>query len=84
MKRVAVHIDRLVLHGFKDADPRALAAGMQQELTRPFPDSDTAGQWVSRGSLQRLKVGGVRMGSASKPDGIGTQAAYGIAREIRS
>ena len=39
MKRVVVHIDRLVLNGFRHADRHAIAAGLQQELGRVFARS---------------------------------------------
>jgi hypothetical protein len=34
MRRVHVHIDRLVLHGVDHADRRAVVAAIEQELTR--------------------------------------------------
>jgi hypothetical protein len=84
MKRVIVHIDRLVLNGFHRKDRHAIAEGLRQELGRLFAEPSTAPQWESRGSLARLEVGGVRIGAQSKPDGVGQQAARWIAREIQS
>jgi hypothetical protein len=36
------------------------------------------------GKVEQLKVGGVRVTSTTSPAKVGTQAARGIAREIKS
>ena len=46
MKRVVVHIDRLVLNGIRPADQHAFAAGLQQELQRGFADRETVSQLI--------------------------------------
>ena len=37
MKRVLVHIEHLVLRGFRNEDQQAITAGLQQELARVLP-----------------------------------------------
>jgi hypothetical protein len=84
MKRVVVHIDRLVLKGFPHQDRHALAEGLQQELGRLFADPNAARQLASRGDAEQLKVSGLRVSPTSSPVTVGTQTARGIAREIGS
>jgi hypothetical protein len=84
MKRVVVHIDRLVLKGFPNQDWYALAGGLQQELGRLFAEPNAARQLAARGNVWQLKVGSVRVSPNTAPAKVGTQAARGIAREIKS
>ena len=84
MTRVVVHIDRLVLKGFPHQDRQALAEGLQQELGRLFAEPDAARQLAARADVGQLKVSGVRVGPSTAPANVGTQAARGIARGIKS
>lgn len=84
MTRVVVHIDRLVLKGFRHEDRHAIAEALREELGRQFAESDTSRQLVSRGDMPRLRIADVRIEHEAKPAAVGTQAAQGIAREIRS
>lgn len=82
MKRVIVHIDRLVLKGFRPEDRHAIAAGLQRELAMLFADPQAFRQLTSRGDLSRLRVGGVRIDQGLKPQGVGVEMARGIGREM--
>lgn len=82
MKRVIVHIDSLVLEGFKHEDRHAIAAGLQQELARLFADSQATQQLTTKGDVSRLRVGNININSGSKPQGLGVEAARGIGREM--
>lgn len=84
MTRVVVHIDRLVLKGFPPEHRAALAEGLRQELGRLFTEPDAARQLASRGDVGRLQVSDVRVSAAAVPANVGTQAARGIARGIKS
>ena len=84
MKRVIMHIERLVLKGFRHEDRHAIAEGLREELGRLIAQTGEAPNFESKGSLDRLKVSGVRIGAEAKPGDVGYQAARGIAREIRS
>lgn len=83
MKRVVVHIDRLVLKGFRHEDRHAIAAGLEQELGRVFADREAVLLLRARGDLSRLKVGGVPVEHGSKPQRVGESVAQGIGKEIR-
>ena len=82
MKRVVVHIDRLVLDGFPYQDRQAIAAGLQQELGRVFADSDAVSLLSAMGDVSHLQVGGVQIDHSSKPQRVGENVARGIGREI--
>jgi hypothetical protein len=82
MKRVIVHIDRLVLTGFRRDDQHAIAAGLQQEFEQMFSDRDTVLQLGTVGDVSRLKVDGVNIDQGAKPQRIGESVAQGIGKEI--
>ena len=84
MKRVILHIDRLVLRGFRHEDRHTVGEALHEELVRQFSTPDAPQHLASRDDLSRLKVGGVHMASSNKPSQVGTQTAQGIAREVKS
>ena len=83
MKRVVVHIDRLVLKGFRPEDRHAIATGLQQELGRVFADREAVSLLSAMGDVQRLQVGGVPIEHGSRPQRVGESVAQGIGKEIR-
>ena len=83
MKHVLVHIDRLVLKGFRHEDRHAIAVGLQQELGRVFADREAVSLLTAKGSVPRLQVGGVHIEQGSKPQRVGEHVAQGISKEIK-
>ena len=83
MKRVVVHIDRLVLKGFRHEDRHAIAVGLEQELGHVFADRDAVSLLRARGNVSRLQVGGVPVEQGSRPQRVGESVAQGIGREIK-
>ena len=84
MKRIVLHIDRLVLKGFRHEDRHGIAEGLQQELSRMCADSQTVRQLTDRGDMARLRVGSIQIGQNTKPQRIGSQLAQGIGRRIKT
>ena len=82
MKRVVVHIDRLVLKGFRPEDRHAIAVGLQQELGRVFADGATISGLRDMGDVERLRVNGVQLEQGAKPQRVGESVAQGIAKVI--
>jgi hypothetical protein len=82
MKRIVVHIDSLVLKGFRHEDRHAIAAGLQAELTRLFAEPSTASRLANTNHVSQLKLGNVQLAQGTKPEGVGTQLAQGIGRGI--
>ena len=83
MKRVVVHIDRLILNGFRHEDRHAIAAGLQQELSHLLADPQAVQGLTGLGNVSRLRVGGVHIAQGSKPQRVGAQVAQGIGKEIK-
>lgn len=83
MKRVVVHIDRLVLKDFRHEDRHAIAAGLEQELGRVFADREAVSLLRARGDVSRLQVAGVSMEHGSNPQRVGESVAQGIGKEMR-
>ena len=83
MKRVVVHIDRLVLKGFRPEDRHAIAAGLQQELGRVFADREAVSLLSAMGDVQRLQVGGVPIEQGARPQRVGESVAQGVGKEIK-
>ena len=83
MKRVIVHIDRLVLKGFRHEDRHAIAAGLEQELGRVFADREAISLLKVRGDVSRLQVGGVPVEQGWTPRRVGECVAQGIGKEIK-
>ena len=83
MKHVVVHIDRLVLKGFRPEDRHAIAVGLELELGRVFADRDAVTHLGAMRDVSRLQVGGVLVGQGSTPRRVGESVAQGIGREIR-
>jgi hypothetical protein len=83
MKRVLVHIDRLVLKGFGQQDRHAIALGLQEELGRVFGDRDCVQHLSTVGDTARLPVGAVHVGHGSVPQRIGVTVAREIHKAIK-
>jgi hypothetical protein len=83
MKRVNLHIDRLVLRGFRHEDRYGIAEGIQQELARMLADPEAAQQLAAYGDMSRLRIGSVQIGRGAKPQSVGTQVARGIGKGMR-
>lgn len=83
MKRIVLHIDNLVLKGFRQEDRQGIAAGLQNELGRIFSDPQAARQLMTSGDVTRLRVGNVHIGQNSKPQRVGAQLAQGIGKGIK-
>lgn len=83
MKRVVVHIDRLVLKGFRHGDRHAIALGLQDELGRVFGDREAIQHLSAVGDTSCLPVGGVYIEHGLMPQRIGVKVARAIHKEIK-
>jgi hypothetical protein len=82
VKRVMIHIESLVLRGFRHEDRHAIAAGLQAELARLFTEPSSAARLANTGDVSRLKIGNVLLAQGAKPETVGLHAARGIARGL--
>ena len=77
MKKIVVHIDRLVLRGVERHDAAAVAEGVQAELQRRLASAPPS----SFGSAHRIVAGEVHV-SHSRGSAVGVAVAGRIAKEI--
>lgn len=91
-----LRIDELVLHGFRPGDRYAIAAALEQELTRLFSEqgvppglAEGRGRTVGgpettgeAGNIFRLDAGSFDMPHDATPDAIGIQVARTIHRGL--
>jgi hypothetical protein len=82
MRRVIVHIERLVLAGFESGDRHAIAAGLERELGRVFGEREAVSRLRDKGDVSRLRVDGVRLEPGGTPQSVGENVAQGIGREL--
>ena len=82
MTRVVVHIDRLVLKGFRGADSQAIGEGMRSELARALAEPSTAGSLASMGDIPRINAGNVSVSRDTAPRQFGVSAGRAIARGL--
>lgn len=83
MRRVILHIDSLVLKGFRHEDRHGIAEGLQQELTRLFANPQAAQQLAANGDVSRLRLGNISIDQNSKPQRVGSQVAQGISKGMK-
>ena len=83
MRRLVVHIDSLVLKGFHHEDRYAIAAGLQQELSRLLADPQAVEGLTGLGDISRLQVGRMHIAQGLKPQRVGAQVAQGIGKEFK-
>ena len=83
MQRVIVHIDQLVLKGFRHEDRHAFAANLQEELTRQLAEPDAIQNLMASGGLPRLKVGAEVTGLEFNAGRVGKATARGIVKGIK-
>ena len=83
MQRVIVHIDQLVLKGFRHEDRHAFAASLQEELTKQFAEPDALQNLIANGGLPRLKVGAEVTGLEFNAGRVGKATARGIVKGIK-
>jgi hypothetical protein len=82
MRRVVVHIDRLVLNGSPRGDRDSIGSGLRQELGRALRDRETARHLGMVRDVSRLHAGPVHIAHDAKPQRIGRDVGRAIGREI--
>lgn len=82
MKRVVVHIQSLVLKGFRFEDRHAVAQGLQEQLTHLLSAPDMAQRLGEISSIPRLHVEPVSLATEVKPQQVGRAVADGIGKGL--
>ena len=71
MRRVVIYIDNLVLRGFRYEDRHAIAAALQEEVTRVLAAPDAAARLAQLGSTPNLRIGSVNVAAGAKSQQVG-------------
>jgi len=82
MKRVVVHIERLVLDGFARGDREGIAEGLRDELTRLLREPGAGERLARTGHLASLGTATIQLGSDAKAEGTGVSAARAISKGL--
>ena len=84
MRRVVLHIDRLVLTGFPREQREALVEGLREALGWHFAEPEMAARLAGLPSNQeRLRASGVALGHGLPAAAVGARLGGGIARSLR-
>ena len=75
---IELHIEELVLHGFKPADRAAIGQAVQRELTRLFTEGGLHSSLHQEHQLSRLDGGTFTVKQGSNPAAIGAQIAQQV------
>ena len=78
MKRIVLHIDRLVLRGVERGDAAAVSAALQAEL-QSLLSPEGAGTLATQGSVHALQAGRVRLPPGADAPALGRALASRIA-----
>ena len=81
MKRVVVHIENLVLKGFRYEERHAIAAALQEELTRMLATPDATQRITEFGNVPRMRIGNVNIGS-NAPQQVGAETARAVGKGL--
>lgn len=86
MTRLIVHIDRLVLRGFRHEDRHAIAEGLRREISRLYLADPAAAQSVASARQDqenpRLKLSDLAIAPATGPEQVGSQLGAQVAEGL--
>lgn len=82
MKRVVVHIDRLVLRGVVGGQDENFAHGLREELARQLADPQAVQQLAAGGNVARLRLGKVPIGDGADARQAGASIGRGIGKGV--
>ncbi len=80
MKRIVVHIDRLVVSGVSRADAPILGESLRGELARALTEPSSTHRLGSGAEIPHVHAGTIRV--SASPRATGTSAARAIAKRF--
>ena len=80
MRRVVVHIDRLVLRGVARGDAAAVSAGLRAELQDRLGGDAAVAALARHQASEAVRAGTVRVPHGGGPEAVGRAAAGRIVR----
>ena len=82
MTRVIVHIDRLVLQGFRREDRVAIAEGLQRELAVVLGSESAVRALREGGDVPQMRVDAVQVADGQRGERVGESVARRIGAEV--
>jgi hypothetical protein len=82
MRRVVLHIDRLVLLGFDPADGDVVADAVRSELARFLGDAPNAAAAAASGYRERVRAPQLKMARDASPAHTGALAGQAIGKAM--
>ena len=83
MKKVIVHIDRLVLHGMEKGSGAALSESLRHELIKALSEKESFVKELERASVDQLSLGKLAVRQETSVQKVGVSVAHAIARRIK-
>jgi hypothetical protein len=83
VKQLIVHIDRLVLRGFRPEDRHAIAAGLQEGLADALNGAHGATQSAFPEAVPTLRAGRVEVGPGTSVQQIGGEVARVVGKRVK-
>lgn len=77
-RRIELHIDELVLHGFEHSTRYAVGEALERELARLLKSGE-----INRQSSDQMDAGPVTVHGGAQPRNVGTRVAAAIHRSLR-
>jgi hypothetical protein len=82
MKRVVLHVDRLVLRGIAPHQRTPISTGLRTELTRLLATPGVPKRLSSLGTVDRVRAGNLSSAASAKPESTGTAIAQAVVKGI--
>ncbi len=77
-KKIDLHIERLVLHGFAQRDRYRIAEAVERELSRLLAEQGLPQSLAEGGVIDRLDGGEFKLTHGSRPESTGAQVARAV------
>lgn len=81
---VELHIEELVLHGFRSGDRFHIGDALERELVRLLGKQDLPALLRQQSFVERLDAGTFKVTPGTKPRGIGAQLAQSVHQRLSS
>ena len=83
VKRLVLHVERLVLNGFRPQERDAMVEGLRGELARQMAAPDVTRGIALSNDTAHIRVGALAIPHTLRPEQVGTWIAQAIARGLK-
>jgi hypothetical protein len=82
-KRIELHIEELVLHGFSPGDRYRIGEAVERELARMFADRGVPQSLERGGEIARVDAGAFEVAPGSRAEAVGAEVAKAVYGGLR-